>query len=299
MHLCYMDESGTSTVPGSTSHFVLVGVSIPIRYWHQADREISQVLGRYGLAGREFHTAWILRKYLEQSRIPNFDNLSWNARRVEVERQRNSYLLRLQQSQQSKTYRQVKKNFRNSHDYIHLTSSERVSLVRDVASCVSNWGYARLFAECINKIHFDSARTGRTIDEQAFEQIVSRFERYLTNIGPTPGQEVFGLLVHDNNETVSRKHTNLMRQFHAQGTLWTRIERIIETPLFVDSSLTSMVQMADLCSYALRRYVENGETDLFHRVFTRADRIGDTAVGVRHFTDNSCMCEICQAHRQS
>jgi Protein of unknown function (DUF3800) len=160
------------------------------------------------------------------------------------------------------------------------------------ADAISNWGYARLFAECIDKIHFDPTRGSRTVDEQAFEQVVSRFEQYLENTGGN-----YGLLVHDNNETIARKHTSLMRHFHQQGTLWTSVNRIIETPLFVDSSLTSMVQVADLCSYALRRYLENSETDLFRRIFPRADRIGNNVVGVRHFSDFSCACEICQGHR--
>lgn len=156
---------------------------------------------------------------------------------------------------------------------------------------------ARLFAECIDKIHFDPNRSGKAVDEQAFEQVVSRFEQYLEKTEEKRGQRNYGLLVHDNNETVTRKHTHLMRGYYEQGTLWTSVERIIETPLFVDSSLTSMVQVADLCSYALRRYLENGETDLFERIFSRADRVGTTAVGVRHFTTLTCACEICQAHR--
>lgn len=60
-----------------------------------------------------------------------------------------------------------------------------------------------------------------------------------------------GLLIHDNNETVAKKHTKLMAKFHHKGTLWTKIDNIVETPLFVDSQLTSMVQIADLCSYSL------------------------------------------------
>ena len=71
----------------------------------------------------------------------------------------------------------------------------------------------------------------------------------------------------------------------------------IETPLFVDSKLTRMVQIADLCAYALRRYLENGETGLFQPIFARADRIGDTAVGVRHFSPLACDCAICRAHQ--
>jgi hypothetical protein len=240
----------------------------------------------------------MIRKYLEQSRIPHFNTLSWADRRTAVERERNTYLLQLQKTGQHKTYRQHKKNYAHTHSYIHLTANERLDAVREVAQCVATWGYARLFAECINKLHFDPARYNGTLDEQAFEQLVSRFEQYLESTEEQPGGKMsHGLLVHDNNQTVAKKHTELMRRFHKQGTLWTRIQRLIETPLFVDSSLTRLVQIADLCSYALRRYLENQEADLFNRIFMRADRRGTTVVGVRHFTGANCGCEICKAHR--
>jgi hypothetical protein len=297
MYLCYVDESGTPDIPGSTSHFILAGISIPIWHWRTSDSTIYEILARYGLGGKELHTAWLMRPYLEQSRIVGFENLDRAARRAAVERERNTYLLALQRNRNRVTYRQAKKNFAHTQPYIHLSLNERKELVREVADAVSGWGYARLFAECIDKIHFDPARNRKTIEEQAFEQVVSRFEQYLENSEERRGQRNYGLLVHDNNETVARKHTHLMRGFHQQGTLWTTVNRIIETPLFVNSSLTSMVQIADLCSYALRRYLENSETDLFRRVFTRADRVGATAVGVRHFTSPACVCEICQAHR--
>ena len=35
MHLCYIDESGTPDVPGTTSHYVLAGLSIPDNFWKQ------------------------------------------------------------------------------------------------------------------------------------------------------------------------------------------------------------------------------------------------------------------------
>ena len=86
-----------------------------------------------------------------------------------------------------------------------------------------------------------------------------------------------------------------MISFHKKGTLWTKIQNIIETPLFVDSRLTCMVQASDLCSYALRRYFENNEDGLFKNVFQRADRKDDRVVGVRHFTEDKCSCIICRA----
>ena len=296
MYLCYIDESGTSDIPGNTSHFVLAGVSIPIWHWRDADREIVAIRNRYGLQYAEIHTAWLVRKYLEQSRIRDFENLDRLRRSSEVRKARIRHLLHLQRTGRNRSFRQARKNYAQTNAYVHLTLQERNALVLEVAECVSKWGFARLFAECIDKGHFDPVRAKSSVDEQAFEEIVSRFERYLRHTDETRGQRNYGLLVHDNNETVERKHTLLMRNFHAKGTLWTNIERIIETPFFVDSQLTSMVQIADLCSYALRRYLENGETLLFEKIYSRADRKHGRTGGVRHFTAPTCQCEICKFH---
>ena len=87
----------------------------------------------------------------------------------------------------------------------------------------------------------------------------------------------------------------MMRSFFQEGTRHLKnIDNVIETPLFVDSNLTSMVQIADLCAYALRRYIENGERNLFDRIFKRADRKNNRLVGIRHFTDPNCACLLCK-----
>ena len=172
-------------------------------------------------------------------------------------------------------------------------------MVLDIARKISDWQFARLFAECVDKIHFDPLITKKTVDEQSFEQIVSRFEHFLQIISKGSGSDLYGLLIHDCNETIAKKHTLLMKTFHTQGTLWTMIKNIIETPLFVDSQLTSMVQIADLCAYSLRRYLENGEEDLFNLVFQRADRKDGVVVGVRHYSKPSCTCKICIAKKKT
>ncbi len=295
MYLLYIDESGTSAIPGNTSHFILAGISVPIWHWKDCDREISKIKKRYSLDDAEIHTAWILRKYLEQSRIPNFSTLNSQQRRYEVGKMRKSELLRLQRVGKQKRYKQAKKNFIKTNEYIHLTYEERQQFIEEVAECVASWGFARLFAECIDKIYFDPSRGANDIDTQAFEQIVSRFEQYLENISES-GSKYYGLLIHDNNETVAKKHTRLMKKYHENGTLWTSIPNIIETPLFVDSELTCLVQIADLCSYAIRRYLENQEEELFASVFQRADRKNGVVVGMRHFSEPSCSCKICSNH---
>jgi hypothetical protein len=149
-----------------------------------------------------------------------------------------------------------------------------------------------LFAECIDKVSFN--QNARSVDEQALEQVVSRFEYYMRSVGVGQIHQPLALLIHDNNDTVARKHTALMKKFHNEGTLWTEVSHIVETPLFVNSELTSMVQIADLCGYALRRYFENKEDELFDLIIARAHkRVDSRIVGVRHFTPAGCTCKVC------
>ncbi len=130
--------------------------------------------------------------------------------------------------------------------------------------------------------------------EEAFDQVVTRFHRYL--VRQTPKE--YGLLVQDRNDTISDRLTQLMRRFHQRGTRWTnQIPLLVETPLFVDSRLTSMVQVADVCSYALRRYLENNEEVLFDLVYSRGDTFQGRCVGIRHYRGAlMCPCKICASH---
>jgi hypothetical protein len=296
MYLCYVDESGVPEIPGNSTHFVLAGIAIPVEHWRDADRAVSAVMARYDLSNRELHTAWMLRRYLEQSRIPSFESMNWTQRRAEVLRARTAEVYRVRALGIAKRNSELKKNYQKTLPYIHLTYDERWQAVHEVAQTVAGWPWARLFAECIDKAHFDPSKSQRTVGEQAFEQVISRFERFLENT-ETNGEKNYGLIIHDNNQTIAAKHTQLMRHFQSQGTLWTNVTRIMETPLFVGSDLTRMVQIADLCSYALRRYIENQERELFDQVFQRADRVRQTAVGIRHFTNSRCTCQICAEHR--
>jgi len=128
MYLCYVDESGTSDVPGNTSHFVLAGLSIPISRWRDCDRGIEAIKQRYALDDAEIHVAWLLRPYLEQSRIAGFESLDYDQRRSQVERFRKAELLRLQRVRNPQLYRQTRKNYRQTAAYVHLGYYEKIEL---------------------------------------------------------------------------------------------------------------------------------------------------------------------------
>lgn len=96
MYLCYIDESGTSDIPGNTTHFILAGIAIPICNWKNCDRVIGAIKRKYKLQEAEIHTGWILRPYLEQKKISGFDSLDYDGRLREVAKYRKTELLRLQ-----------------------------------------------------------------------------------------------------------------------------------------------------------------------------------------------------------
>lgn len=237
-----------------------------------------------------------MRKYFEQSKIDDFDNLSYPDRRSKVTELRKAEIFRVQKLKDTKALKQLKKTYKHTDPYIHLSYNERMDFLREIADYIGKCKYVRIFAECIDKVYFDPAKSRYTVDEQALEQLVSRFELYLKNQSNRCEKKVYGLLIHDNNETVCKKHTEQMKVFHQKGTLWTHIDHIIETPMFVDSELTSMIQIADLCAIALRRYFENNDTDLFSRISSRFDCHYGKIVGVRHYSNPDCTCDICKRH---
>ncbi len=121
MHLCYIDESGTPELPGTSTHFILAGLSIPIDKWKSCEREITVIKNKFCLQDAEIHTAWLLRNYIEQSKIHNFDHLDHASRIYEVKKYRAIELLRLQKTKNAKLLKQTKKNYKFTEKYIHLT----------------------------------------------------------------------------------------------------------------------------------------------------------------------------------
>ncbi|RLS57783.1 MAG: DUF3800 domain-containing protein [Planctomycetota bacterium] len=292
MYLCYLDESGVPE-QAQTSHFVFAGLAIPSHQWKAIDQRVVQIKRQFGLMDVELHAAWMARSYSEQGQVPNFDSLAPADRRKAVEALR-ARTLSQSRGGDRKKFRSL---FQKTEGYIHLSRAERIEVLRQSADLIGGWSDIRLFAEAVNKDHsFGLTSAKRTPFEFAFTELVQRFEYFLRNRGAAIQQPLQGMLIQDNNDTLARKLTDLMRRFHHEGTAWTDIEHIIETPFFVDSTLTAMVQLADIVGYATRRFFENGETDLFDRIYGRFDRTPKGVVGIRHFTASTCDCRVCRDH---
>ncbi len=288
----YVDESGMPDTKTLSAHFVVAGLAIPLDSWKMRDAELQRILENHRLGGVEMHTAWMARYYPEQNRIPDFDKYSDADRRhlVMIERKKDIAKASLGKDASVKS---LKKNYKKTESYIHLTHAERLQTLREVADAIGSWQEARLFGEARSTTLLPDSKNA-IAREQALEQITTRFELCLRNRFGSSG---LGIMIHDQNQAASVKLTSLFRAWQSSGTSYAGIDHIVETPLFVDSSLTAMIQAADLAAYATRRFFEKNETDLFDRIYSRFDRTGALMVGLRHYTGtHPCSCRVCQDH---
>lgn len=290
MYICYLDESGNTARAGTTPYFVLLGFAIPATSWRARDAEIAGILDKHNLFG-EVHTAWMARRYPEQERIPDFTNLSPSDREAAVEKERKADLAKAS-LRGRKAVQLLAKSYRKTSKYTHLTHYERLEILRAIADKIGTWDDAVIFADAQRKAALGKGAEETKVLDFAFGQVVTRFHTYL-NRNKIP----VGLLVQDQNDTAALRLTRLARNYHSKGTRYSTVSRLVETPLFVDSTLTSMVQLADLCAYAVRRFFENGEEDLLNRSYPRFDAFQGKLVGIRHYTGKQqCQCRICVDH---
>ena len=290
LYVLYVDESGVSVRhPSQTSHYALAGVAVDASTWVQKRDQIEAIRQRFGFPGSEIHVAWLLRPYVEQVAIPNFETLSARARRGRVARMRAEKVRVLRASGQAKAARDLERFHKKSAAYAHLLLAERIEVARAVADMVGSWTDTVLFGEVADK----SIATPFRPDESAFEQVLTRFEAFLAR------QNSLGVVAYDQNDAVVDRFTSLMARFQVTGGIWRRLRQIAGHPFFVPSHMSDMLQVADVVAYGLRRYCERGERDLLDRYIGRFDRLGSDLVGLRHYRGGRrCTCIICREPRR-
>jgi hypothetical protein len=112
--------------------------------------------------------------------------------------------------------------------------------------------------------------------EYAFEQVISRFDRFLGRMHRKHNTQR-GLLILDRSTQETRLQ-GLTRDFRQNGHRWGRLNNMVDVPFFADSRATRAIQYADMVAYALWRHYEKGDSEFFNIIETAFDAEG----GVRH-----------------
>ncbi|MBX3728380.1 MAG: DUF3800 domain-containing protein [Candidatus Sumerlaeia bacterium] len=183
---------------------------------------------------------------------------------------------------------------RRKHPWKDMTREEAQGVIKAVLAVARNsFDTARFFACAIHKSSFP----GRDPMEVAFEDLCSRFDRYLARLRGD-GDRQRGLLILDE----SAHETTLQRmalEFRTLGTKWGVVRNLAETPLFVNSRASRLVQVADHIAYAVFRRYNACDARYFDVIASRFDSSDGVVHGLAHkqLVDPSCMCPACMSRR--
>lgn len=171
--------------------------------------------------------------------------------------------------------------------------STRMEAYAEALAILAESNFVRLFGVAVHK-PFVSPEDPM---ERAFEHICNRFDRFLGRLHRQADTQR-GLIVLDKS-SYETSLQGLAINFRTTGHRWGQLHNLAEVPLFVDSCATRMIQFADLVAYALRRYYEKGQADLFDLIAHKFDAEGGVVHGLLHLVDVSerCPCRACRRRR--
>ena len=219
--------------------------------------------------------------------IPSFEELSPKVRYDAVQQWRSSRQDHEWLSD-SRLKQREKKDFRKTEPFIHLTRAEREKLGLEALRIIGEHRKGvTLFGQAIDKRILPAGLDAAAL---AFSRLIGSFETFLQHHRQNP----WGLVVVDHDQTQKDRYTAMLQSLQQTAHFKGGVDRIIEAPFFLDSSSNSGVQVADLCAFALRRYLENGEEERFAPIFPKFHRAeGGGLCGLQHLTAPGCACKIC------
>jgi hypothetical protein len=158
-----------------------------------------------------------------------------------------------------------------------------------------------IFGACIS---IDAAQNPFSDRNCIFEEVISGFNSFLVENYRQQQEEGTGragnkgLIIIDRNR--EEQYKQLIDTFKEQGTKYGYLRNIVDIPYFARSKDTPMLQLADLCSYALFRHYEK-QDDTYLKIIS--DKIYVNAsgkmFGLKHLTtNNDCLCPACTNNKE-
>jgi hypothetical protein len=300
MYLLYVDASGTPQVQDPQNNlYVLLGVCVHEGTWRGLERRVRGLKRQYEQPNFpiELHALDICRQYRLQDTIDGFAEMDRPARRVAYER---AVAAKMTAAESGAAKRKIREDARSVQAFTHLTRLERGELYEAGLDLIGSHDGIRLFAEATDKRHFHHVTGEADSVRWSFAQLISRFDLFLQRANRTSEQPQRGIIVMDKEPTNESYLMDVVREFRENGHPYGRLECVIEIPFFVDSHFASGIQLADLASYATRRYIERADrVDSFERqnylrIHHKFDRAGPKLHGIRHYcARGSCSCLVC------
>jgi hypothetical protein len=134
-----------------------------------------------------------------------------------------------------------------------------------------------LFGAAINKASYQGHSS---LSEELFAQVVSRFDMFLGRKHTRNKEPARGIVIFDKSTSESQFQA-WSRMFQEMGNQWgNKLHNFSEVPLFLDSKISRLIQIADIIAYSLFRKYEHGDDKYFSKIQRCFDT--DKVAGLTH-----------------
>jgi hypothetical protein len=175
-----------------------------------------------------------------------------------------------------------------------LVIDEARGLLKSVLQvAATSYETTRLFACAIHKQSFPGADPVAL----AFEDLCQRFDYFLSR-RRQQGDQQRGMIILDRT-TRETSLQQLSREFRKTGTRWGSLKNIADTPFFVDSRASRLVQLADHIAYSVFRRYNTGDAQYMDIIASRFDESDGVYHGLshKHAERFTCTCPGCLSRR--
>ncbi|MCU4674101.1 DUF3800 domain-containing protein [Catenovulum sp. 2E275] len=148
----------------------------------------------------------------------------------------------------------------------------RLNAIKDALNLIDGKHY-KIIASIVKK----QAISPEDPVHYTFQQLITRFDHFLTREHLHFKNTQRGLVLFDKSSKEAPIQA-LATEFKTNGHEWGNLRNMAEVPVFVDSTATRLIQLADLVAYALFRKYEKNDPQFSDIIEKKFDYFG----GVQH-----------------
>jgi hypothetical protein len=239
MQLIYIDESGDSSLPTSpteffkhSEHFIRVGIGFHDKKWSKINYAIEKFRTQKGLpTDLEIHATDVLYGKKQVTKVING--------------------------------KKTKDKTLNWFGYKMRTREERRNFLSDYLKAIFNLKCITIFAVVVHKKNIDLTipqnHIARNPKLKSLELMTERVNYFLCK-----STDQKGMLIMDSVNGEDDKLHHDFQRFLYKNSNHIRPYQFVETILFAPSHHSNLLQLADVCTFALKRKVVDSDDSLFN-----------------------------------
>jgi hypothetical protein len=182
----------------------------------------------------------------------------------------------------------------NGEPWESMPRDKRLELMNEIYSLLVGERKVVLFGVAVEKVTSPAV----PCVQRACEEMAGHFDAYLSSPEASESEKQRGLMIFDESRH-EKTVQMLMSEYRTTGASFGRVKHLAEVPLFTDSKITRMLQLADFVAYAVFKNYERSDAKFFNVILKRFHQSGGKLHGLFHLTakHQECYCPACLTRR--